>query len=189
MEIIFSDQSYDGEISEKEFIKEFEKDIKEFDENAKWKNADTGRGADWPVILAIYSSVMTTITAIPLLLDYARKFKNHFFKIENKYGKLRISEDCAELLALNYISENEKNVNKIDNILKKDISIDPPTKSKKTGLLDDNPDSYYVFIYNITIGEKDDFGEFQEKIYFFIIKSDGKFELSHSLDKPKWHNF
>lgn len=189
MEIIFNDQSYDSTIIEKEFIKEFEKDIKEFDKNVKWKNADIGRGADWPVILAIYSAVVSTMTAIPLLLDFAKKFKKHFSKIEDKYGKLRISEDCAGLLALNYISENERNINKIDNILKKIIAIDPPARSQKTGYLDDNPDSYYVSIYHVILGDENKFGEFSEKYYHFIIKSDGRFELSHILDIPKWYNF
>ena len=189
MEIIFNDQSYEGQISEKEFIKEFEKDIKEFDKNAKWKNADIGRGADWPVILAIYSSVLATITAISLLLAFAKKFKNHFLKVEYKYGRLRISEDCAGLLALNYISENESNISKIDNILKKNISIDPPARSKKTGSLDDNPDSYYFLIYNIVLDDKNDFGDYSEKIYYFIIRSDGKFELNNVLNIPKWYDF
>ena len=92
-------------------------------------------------------------------------------------------------MALNYTSENESNISKIDNILKKNIAIDPPTRSKKTGSLDDNPDSYYFLIYHIVLGDKNDFGDYSEKFYHFIIKSDGKFELNNVLSIPKWYDF
>ena len=186
MEIILIDQSYSGEEEEEKFIKELEKDIKEFDENAKWESADIGTGADWPVIiLTIYSAVMSTISAIPELLNGAKKAKAILLKVGDKYGRLRFNEDCSESLAINYIIENESRIKKIEKILKKNIVVDPPVRDEKTGNLSDNPDAYYFQIYHILLDDENEFGECTEKYYFFIIKSDGKFELSHVLKIPK----
>lgn len=189
MEIILHEQMCLENEKNEDFIKELEKDIKEFDKNAKWESSDIGRGANWPVILTIYNTIFTTISAIPVLIDLAKKFKAYFFKMENKYGKLRIDEDFAKLLALNYINENEINIKNIKCISKKTFSINPPTRDKKTGHLDDNPDSYYFQMYIVTINDKNEYGEFTEKIYNFIIKSDGVIELKHELEIPQWNNF
>lgn len=196
MEIILHEQyCFENEDNE-EFIKELEKDIKEFDKDAKWQSADTGRGVDWPVILTIYntvsstySAVLTTICVIPIIKNLSKKFKEYFFKMENKYGELKICEDCAKLLALNYINEKESNIKNIKRVSKKTISINPPVRDKKTGHLDDNPDSYYFQMYHVTLDDKNEFGEFSEKYYSFIIKSDGRFELNHVLEIPQWNNF
>lgn len=188
MEIIFNDQDFDG-LLEEEFIKEFENDIKRFDKNAKWESSDIGRGADWPVILTVYGAILTTITAIPVLLDFVEKFKNHFLYMNKKYGRLKICEDCAKALAISYIGNKENKIKKIKTVFIKNIPVNPPIRENKLGNLSDNPDCYYFFIYHVLLDDKNKFGEFSESYYNFIIKSDGKFELRHKLKIPMWYKF
>ena len=193
MEIILNDQSYEL-LEKKEFLEEMIKDIKDFDKNATYESCDIGRGADWPVILAIYSSIASTIgmiSAIPAIIEILKKFQSHFVKMKKKYGRLKICEECARTLAINYIfeNENEYEIKDVRNVFNKNIPINPPIRNKKIGNLSDNPDSYYFLIYHVILNNENEFGEFLEKYYHFIIKSDGVFELSHILEIPKWYDF
>jgi len=179
MEIILNDLSYEAYVEEEDFIKKFEKDLKSFDKNAKWQSADIGRGADWPVILAIFSIIISIPGNIFGFIKLSNEFKKFLTNLKKKYGQVRICEECASLLALNYINSKEKVVQESINIYSKTIPVGPPVKEKKSGHLDDKPECFYIQIYEIN----------KYKYYLFVIKSNGTFELKHYLNIPKWYEF
>lgn len=181
MEIIIPDISYDTEkIKQKNLIKEIKKDFRSFSKDFEIKEADIGRGADWPVIIGIIGIAINLPGFLESSINLAKKFVDFMNNIKNKYGGIYICEQCASLLAVNFIKNKEKNIKSIENKYNHIIPVDPPVReSVKLNHLDEIPDAFYIQIYKVN----------DDIFYIFNIKSNGQLKLKYKFKIPEWYNF
>ena len=181
MEIIIPDISYDNEkIKQKDVIKEIKKDLLDFSNDFEIKETDIGRGADWPVILAVIAITISLPGFLESCINLSEKFIGFLNKIKNKYGGIYVCEQCASLLAINFIKNKEKNIKTIENTCNYIIPVDPPYRENaQLSHLDQKPDAFYIQIYKVN----------EDIFYIFNIKSNGQLELKHKFKIPEWYNF
>jgi hypothetical protein len=160
-----------------ELPKELIDDLREFGDDPDFKSLNIGPGADWIVVLAIFSSLFFLGEKIEknlsAWLKLGKKIKSLFKKYPKKW--IFIDERGASALCLIDVEESEKEIKSIEEIGSNEIrllDIHASTLNYKEEYVKMNPYS----IYNKTFLVNDN------KYYLYVIMSNGEIQSKTTID-------
>lgn len=159
-------------------LESIKNDLKEIDNDYLLKEVNLGEGADWILLLAIFTGLTNIFllgnkieTGIEGWVKIGKRIKNIFTKSDRVY----IDKDIATLMALLYLSDKQK-IKSIKKILESTIPINDLSKmlkDRKSGDFIAQPYAVYLMTFEIN----------NHLIVTIGVRSDGKIAEHYKFDK------